>query len=126
MANPTVALDENGASPATEAPPTRPHRTAARLLARLSHDVSLFARLAGGPSDDPERHELVGALKCALVSTADQLAGRGTRDLQPLRRCASQAAWTMVAVKLLSQDLIGLARLRVRDGSERLAKADRA
>ncbi|MBB3180870.1 aromatic acid exporter family protein [Variovorax sp. Sphag1AA] len=98
----------------TQTPPARPHRTAARLLARLSHDVGLFDRLAGGPSNEPERCELVEALKHALVSTADQIAGLGAQDLQPLKRCASQAAWTAVAVKLLSQDLIGLARMRVR------------
>ncbi|MBO9647689.1 MAG: FUSC family protein [Variovorax sp.] len=97
----------------TQTPPARPHRTAARLLARLSHDVALFSRLAGGPSTEPERQELVDALKHALFSTADQITGRGTQDLQALKRCASQAAWIGVAVKLVSQDLIGLARMRV-------------
>lgn len=110
----SLKSEADAASSAAETQPTRPHRTAARLLARLSHDVALFGRLAGAPSNEPERRQLVEALKHALFSTADQITGRGTQDLQPLKRCASQAAWIGVAVKLLSQDLIGLARMRVR------------
>lgn len=90
----------------------RRHRSAARLLARMAHDVALFGRLAGAPSDAAPRVALVEALRRALISTAELLEGRGTQDLQLLRDAASQGGWTPVAVKLLMQDLIALAMLR--------------
>ena len=90
----------------------RRHRRAARLVARASHDAALFGRLAAPTIDEEVRDALTLALAGALASTADELEGSGTQDLESLRRACAQAPWAASPAKLLMQDLIGLARLR--------------
>jgi len=88
------------------------HRQAARLMARTSHDAGLFGRLAAPAVDDAAHAELANAVATALASTADALEGRGEQQLGLLRQACAQAPWAAPAAKLLSQDLVGLLRLR--------------
>jgi uncharacterized membrane protein YccC len=88
------------------------HRRVARLLARTSHDAALFGRLAAPSVHEATRAELASAISTALASTADALEGRGAQQLGSLQQARVQAPWTASAVTLLSQDLVGLVRLR--------------
>jgi len=88
------------------------HRQAARLMARTSHDAGLFGRLAVPAVDEAARAELANAVATALASTADALEGHGAQQLGQLRPACMQSPWAAPAAKLLSQDLIGLMRLR--------------
>jgi len=88
------------------------HRRVARLLARTSHDAALFGRLAAPSVHEATRAELANAVSMALASTADALEGRGAQRLGSLQQARVQAPWAASAVTLLSQDLVGLVRLR--------------
>lgn len=88
------------------------HRRAARLMARTAHDAALFGRLAAPSVDASTRGDLAAAISIALVSTADALEGRDTQDMAALRQACTQSPWAAPAARLLTQDLVGLTRLR--------------
>jgi hypothetical protein len=100
----------------------------ARLMARISHDAGLFARLADStsPSRDEASWMALGeGIAPAITTTADRLDRCAMPDVATLRRfgvAGSQAAsrsqpavpsqicWIAPIVQLLAQDLAGLAR----------------
>lgn len=100
----------------------------ARLLARTSHDATLFARLVDNaplPRHDVRWRALGTAVSEALETTADGLESGGRPDLAALRPFCAQGGpenaahpakshspipWIAPAARLLLEDLTGLSR----------------
>ncbi|MBT2322488.1 FUSC family protein [Variovorax paradoxus] len=103
----------------------------ARLVARITNDAALFARLADSTPPGPDEAAwaaLAHAAGRALETSADSLQTRDAPDLAALRRFAAHATpdagspspsspipWIAPAARLLLQDLAALARPRPAD-----------